>query len=442
MAWDISSGPKHRKTRRLNGLNVQRLGANFFFCYARLMMPPTPQAPLETYRQALEELTQQGQLRRCKAITPTETHTTMGIEPKMVVRVDGQPAINFSSNDYLGLAQDERLKEAAIQAIRDYGTGSAASRLVSGTGPLVLALEQALAQFKHTEAALVFNSGYQANVGILQAILQPGDWVFCDRLNHASLIDGCQLSGARWTRYHHLDLQNLETRLQKAPTEARKWIVTDSVFSMDGDYPDLPALVAIAERHNALIMVDEAHATGLYGDARSSGLCEQLGVSDRITLQMGTFSKALGGAGAYVTGSQVMIDTLINRARGFIYSTALPPATIAAAHAAIQLVQTDLTPKNRLWENVAHFQQVACAAGMEQRLSLPLKSPIIPILVGDSAKTLHISQALLDAGYFVQGIRPPTVPAGTARLRIALSAAHTSEQIEGLIQALMLVLSE
>lgn len=413
------------------------------------MTQPSPEAPLDHYRQALETLAGEGQLRRCRAIaypTGLESGQDQSGETQypstMNIYVDGQPAINFSSNDYLGLATDERLKEAAIEAIQQYGTGSSASRLISGTGPLVLGLEQALAQFKHSEAALVFNSGYQANVGILQAILEPGDWVFCDRLNHASLMDGCRLSGARWTRYHHLDLQNLEARLRKAPAEACKWIVTDSVFSMDGDYPDLNALVEIAEHHGALIMVDEAHATGLYGSARSSGLCEQFGVSDRITLQMGTFSKALGGAGAYVAGSHVMINTLINRARGFIYSTALPPAVIAAAHAAVTLVQSDSQPKTRLWENVAYFEKQACAAGLEPRLSLPLKSPIIPILVGDSTKTLKISQTLLNTGYFVQGIRPPTVPPGTSRLRIALSAAHTPAQIDGLIRALSLALAD
>ena len=411
-----------------------------------IITPPEPWGSSEAdrYRDALARLRETGQFRRCRTITPDSTNL---MEPKSafsstVVQIDGQPAINFSSNDYLGLSQDERLKAASIEAVQQYGTGSAASRLISGTGPLVQALEMALARFKNTEAALVFNSGYQANVAILQAILEPGDWVFCDRLNHASLVDGCRLSEARWTRYQHLDLAHLESRLRKAPAQARKWIVTDSVFSMDGDYPDLNALVDIAERYHAWVMVDEAHATGLYGKTRSSGLCEQLGLSDRVALQMGTFSKALGGAGAYVAGSQIMIDTLINRARGFIYSTALPPAVIAAAQAAVDLVQTDFQPKTRLWENVAHFEQQVHATDLAYRFEFPLKSPIVPVLVGDSAQTLQVSQALLDAGYFVQGIRPPTVPVGTARLRIALSAAHTREQIDGLIQALRKTLPE
>lgn len=395
-----------------------------------MMTPSSAPDSLSPYRDDLAEREESGQLRRCKLVEPVEAASNIDVQ------VDGQAAVNFSSNDYLGLSRDTRLQEAAIQAIRRYGTGSAASRLISGTNELVATLERQLAEFKQAEAAMVFNSGYQANVSILQAILEPGDWVFCDKLNHASLMDGCLLSGARWTRYRHLDLENLEARLKKAPADVKKWVVTDSVFSMDGDYPDLTALVDIADQYGALVMIDEAHATGLYGDKRSSGLCEQFGLSERIALQMGTFSKALGGAGAYVAGSRVLIDTLINKARGFIYSTALPPAVIGTALKAIEVVQTDAEPKRRLWQNVATFERLAREAGLEARLSLPLSSPIIPLLIGDSSETLRISQQLLEAGYFAQGIRPPTVPPGTSRLRIALSAAHSELQIEGLVMAL------
>lgn len=348
----------------------------------------------------------------------------------MTVLVEGQRAVNFSSNDYLGLSQNKRLKEAAIEAIERYGTGNASSRLITGTSELASRLEADVAAFKQTEAALVFNSGYQANVTILQAILEPSDWVFCDKLNHASLVDGCLLSGARWTRYRHLDLNHLEDKLHKAPTNARKWIVTDSVFSMDGDYPDLVALVALAERYCAHIMVDEAHATGLYGYSRSSGLCEQFELSNRIALQMGTFSKALGGSGAYVAGSRVLINTLINKARGFIYSTAMSPAVMASASRSIAVVQEDSSLKEKLWQNVALFQDALNQAGILSEH--PLKSPIIPIILGDSTQTIQASQQLLDTGYLVQGIRPPTVPPGTSRLRITLSAAHTKEQLQGL----------
>jgi 8-amino-7-oxononanoate synthase len=391
---------------------------------------------LASYEADLVRLSAEGQARRCRSVEPNDSH-----ESEAFVSVEGQTAINFSSNDYLGLAKDSRLQEASIRAIQKYGTGSSASRLISGTNELTRSLEQGIATFKQTEAALVFNSGYQANVAILQAILEPGDWVFCDKLNHASLMDGCMLSGARWTRYKHLDLAHLESRLQKAPADARKWIVTDSVFSMDGDYPDLAALVDIAERHGALVMVDEAHATGLYGNYHHSGLCEQFGISDRTVLQMGTFSKALGGAGAFVAGSQVLIDTLINKARGFIYSTALPPAVIGAAREAVQVVQADPNPREHLWANVQLFEQLIKHYGLTERVNLPLRSPIVPLVIGDSAETVRVSQVLLDAGYFVQGIRPPTVPPGTSRLRIALSASHTQTQLEGLAAALAQVIT-
>lgn len=381
------------------------------------------------YAADLEKRAAEGQLRRCRMVEPISGD-------KVHVSVEGKPAINFSGNDYLGLASDERLKQAAIEAIRQYGTGSSASPLISGTGKLMEDLKAAVAAFKQAEAALVFNSGYQANMAILQAVLEPDDRVFCDKLNHASLIDGCMASRARWTRYRHLDLGHLAEKLAKAPRNARKWIVTDSVFSMDGDYPDLPALVELAEQYDALILVDEAHATGLYGDERSSGLCELYGVSTRIALQMGTFSKALGGSGAYVAGSKVMIDTLVNRARGFIYSTAMPPAVVAAALQAVQAVQADPSMKARLWENLAYFEQCLRGYGLDKRVILPFRSPIVPFIVGDSMETLALSEALLDRGYFVQGIRPPTVPPGTARLRITMTASHEKEDLDGLASTL------
>jgi 8-amino-7-oxononanoate synthase len=393
------------------------------------LMTQEIESPLAYYASELAQKAGEGQLRRCKVVAalPDESGT--------MVSVEGVPAVNFSSNDYLGLASDERLKQAAIEAVQQYGTGSTASRLICGTNPLIAELETELARFKHAEAALVFNSGYQANVAILQAILRSGDFVFCDKLNHASLMDGCLLSGANWSRYRHLDLSHLEEKLKKTPAGVRKWVVTDSVFSMDGDYPDLLRLVEIAERYGALVMVDEAHATGLYG-TYGSGLCEQFGIQNRIALQMGTFSKALGSSGAYVAGSKVLINWLVNHARGFIYSTAQSPAVIGASLAALKLAYSTPSLKEQLWRNVACMEEAIRSAGLENRISLPLKSPIVPVLIGESVETLRISQALLEAGYFVQGIRPPTVPPKTGRLRIALSAAHTPAQIEGLVQVL------
>lgn len=349
---------------------------------------------------------------------------------------DPDERINFAGNDYLGLSEDPRLKAAAIEAVERYGTGSGSARLVSGTQALTAHLEEKLAAFKSTESALVFNSGYQANVGLLQGLVGPGDWLFCDRLNHASLVDGCLLSGARWTRYRHLDLNHLEARLKDARPKRQpghvQWIVTDSVFSMDGDYVDLKALTALARQYDAFVLIDEAHATGIFGPEKSSGLAEQYGVSREITLQMGTMSKALGGFGAYVAGPKVLIDTLINRARSFIYSTALPPSVIASDLKAVELVQSDPSMKTRLWQNIETFRQLLQEAG----LPFDSQTPIFPCIMGEASTAVDVGNRLKDAGYFVQGIRPPTVPAGTARLRITLSASHQRHELEGLVSAL------
>ncbi len=378
---------------------------------------------LDPYQQQLDALNQASRLRRCRI---TENGT------EAVASFDGHPIVNFSSNNYLGLAQDTRLKDVAKTAVEEYGTGAGASRLISGTSSMITELEETVARFKRAESALVFNSGYQANVAILQAVLNTGDYVFSDRLNHASLIDGCLLSGAKWSRYRHLDLEHLEKKLQQAPRDAKKWVVTDSLFSMDGDYGNLKALLELTERYGALLLIDEAHATGLYGEVRSSGLCEVFGISDRVALQMGTFSKALGGFGAYVAGPDVLMKTLVNKARGFVYSTALPPAVIAAARHAIELVQSDPSMKIRLWKNVRKLHHALQTAG----IPFESRTQIVPVVVGEAKQAVDLSERLLEEGYYVQAIRPPTVPEGTARLRIAVSALHTEDQMNGLVTAL------
>lgn len=345
---------------------------------------------------------------------------------------------DFSSNDYLGLSTHPALVQSAIEASKTFGIGSTGSRLISGTSEAVIELENTIAQWKGTEAALVFNSGYQANVAILQAVLESGDFVAFDRLNHASLIDGVRLSNAKWRRYKHLDLGDLERALTKAPNDSKRWIVTDSLFSMDGDYPDLQRLVKIAKQNNACILIDEAHASGVFGKTKRSGLCEELEVSRDITLQMGTFSKALGGFGAYVAGSRTMIDFLVNKARGFIYSTALPPAAVAAAQAAIQLIQKDGTATEQLWKNTHLAWSELKQTGLitEEKCY----SQIIPIPLESSEEAVRLSQALWDKGYFVQAIRPPTVPANTALLRLSISAKHTEKEIIGLTKTLAALL--
>jgi 8-amino-7-oxononanoate synthase len=381
------------------------------------------------FQQELNILHEQNQYRSLTEVLPSSSASAMSCFLK------GRSAINFSSSDYLGLSQHPFLKQTAIEAIEHYGTGSGASRLISGTSDLATRLETEIAAWKKCEAALYFATGYQANVATLQALIKPDAWVFADRLNHASLVDGCRLSGARWTRYKHLNYDHLERLLQKAPSTVQKWIITDSVFSMDGDCADLKCLADIAEQYGALLYVDEAHASGLYGDRRS-GLCEAQGVSDRVAIQMGTFSKALGGSGAYVVGKKVFIDYLINTSRGFIYSTAPSPPVIAAAMASIQLVQKDASFTETLWKNVHYLQKELLNADIQMGQPHSLKSPIVPLLTKDPASTLMLSEALLEQGYYLHPIRPPSVPPGESRLRLSLSAAHSKEEINGLVKAI------
>jgi len=385
--------------------------------------------PLDTYNTSLRALAEQALRRQCRTVSTSPA----GLWP--VVAIDGKTAIDFCSNNYLGLANHPALTTASTQATQQYGTSARAARLISGTTPLTTELEQAIAQFKGTEAALVFNSGYQGNLAILQAVLDKHTHVFFDRLNHASLIDGVLLSGAQWQRYRHLDTDHLETLLQKIPVEEPKWIVTDSVFSMDGDCADLPHIMALAKQYNAMVMIDEAHGTGVFGNTKCSGLAEAQGVSDQIALQFGTFSKALGSFGAYVAGPQVLIDTIMNKGRGFIYSTALPPGVLAANLTALQLIQSDTHLKDRLWHNVATFQDALTPHAPAFPHPILVKSPIIPMVLGERA--MAVSEALLDQGYFVQAIRSPTVAKGSERLRITLSAAHTQDHILGLVTALV-----
>ncbi len=389
--------------------------------------------PLDFYQNQLETLQTQGLYRHCPVIQESPDLTWP------VIKINEKKVIDFCSNNYLGLANHPELIKASIDATQQYGTSSRASRLVSGTLHLTQQLEQAVAAFKHAESALVFNSGYQGNVAVLQAILSKTDTVFFDRLNHGSLIDGVMLSGAKWQRYRHLDLIDLEQKLSQSSVCGQKWIVTDSVFSMDGDYGDLPALCDLAEQYDAHILLDEAHGTGVFGDQKSSGLAEAQQVSNRIALQFGTFSKALGSYGAYVAGPQVLIETIVNKGRGFIYSTALPPGVIAANAAAVHLVQKEQHHKEALWKNIRYFEsQIQLAEpqwGSELIHPVQVNSPIIPIVLGETA--MAVSQQLLEAGFFVQAIRSPTVAAGSERLRITLSSSHTKGQIDGLIQALI-----
>ena len=345
--------------------------------------------------------------------------------------LDGREVINFSSNNYLGIANHPALAAAAKLAIDHYGCGSGASRLISGNMTLHEELEAKLAAFKGTEAALVFNSGFQANTGILSTLAGEGDAIFSDALNHASIIDGCRLSRAKTFIYAHGELDQLDTALKQATSARRKLIVTETIFSMDGDEAPLTGIVELAEKYGAMVMVDEAHATGIFGD-NGAGVVAKLGLSERVAVQMGTLGKALGGFGAYVAGSGALRELLINRCRSFIFTTALPPSIMAMAIAAIDLVQREPERRETLWRNCRALKQGLSGLGY----SLPeSQSPILPLIIGDADKCMRYSERLLERGIFAQGIRPPTVAPGTSRLRITLMASHTREHIDRAIQA-------
>jgi 8-amino-7-oxononanoate synthase len=337
----------------------------------------------------------------------------------------GREVINFSSNNYLGLANHPALGEAAKAAIDRYGCGTGASRLISGNMTLHEELESKIAEFKGTEAALVFNSGFQANTGVVSTLVGEGDAVFSDALNHASIVDGCRLSRAKVGVYGHLDMNQLEHELKQAPSACRKLIITESLFSMDGDEAPLADIVGLAERYGAMVMVDEAHATGVY-EPKGAGLIAKLGLGERVFVQMGTLGKALGGFGAYVAGSKSLRDLLINRCRSFIFTTSLPPAVMAMAVAAIDLVGKEPGRRHALRGNSATLRGGLAALGYALGGS---RNQILPLIVGDAQQCMELSQRLLDRGVFAQGIRPPTVPPGTSRLRITLMATHTAEQI-------------
>jgi 8-amino-7-oxononanoate synthase len=341
------------------------------------------------------------------------------------VTIAGRDMLLLCSNDYLGLANHPALRQAAMQAMERYGFGSGASRLISGTSPLHQALEDRIARFKGTEAALVFNSGYAANTGIIPAIAGAGDMILSDSLNHASIIDGCRLSKAEVKVFRHKDLGQVETLLKKGLNAKRKLIVIDGVFSMDGDIAPLQELVSLSEKYNAILMVDDAQGAGVLGKT-GRGTVEHAGVSGRVHIQMGTLGKAFGSFGAYAAGNKDIIDLLINRARSFIYSTALPPSVCAASIAAIDIVQQEPERRERLWKNRSQFVNGLKSIGINTGAS---ETPIIPIVIGDSGRTLKSAERLFECGIYAPAIRPPTVAADAARIRTTVTAAHTEDDV-------------
>lgn len=363
-----------------------------------------------------------GQRRRLRAIDgPAST----------AARVDGVRALNFSSNNYLGLADHPLLREAASACIAQDGFGAGASRLIVGNQHAHRQLEESLARFHEVPAALVFGSGYQANLGVMSALAGPDDIVYSDALNHASLIDGCRLSRARVEVYPHASVAAVERLLREGLHARRRFVVTDTIFSMDGDVAPLVQLRALADRYDALLVVDEAHATGVLGPG-GRGACASLGV--RPDVHIGTLSKALGAYGAYVAGAQVLVDYLINQARSFVFTTALPPAVCAAARAALELAASPRGDQlrhdlfDRLHELATGFESLGLGATRA-------RTPIVPVILGDAALTMEASQRLLDLGVFAHGIRPPTVPPGSCRLRFSVMATHSPLDIQTALAA-------
>jgi 8-amino-7-oxononanoate synthase len=366
------------------------------------------------------------------------TRKTLQSPQQPEVVVDGKKYLAFCSNDYLGLANHPDVIAALQTAASYYGVGSGASHLVAGHSSEHHALEEELAAFTGRERALLFSTGYMANMGAITALVGQGDAIFEDRLNHASLLDAGLLSGARFQRFLHNDLSNLQSRLDKTAA-ARKLIVVDGVFSMDGDTAPLPELAAVAQKNAAWLMVDDAHGFGCLGKT-GAGTCEHFGLTQQeVPILMGTLGKAAGSFGAFIAGSETLIESLIQFARPYIYTTAMPPAVAAATRASLRLIQTEHWRREQLNKLIAHFRAGAQALNLQLMESA---SPIQPVVIGDEASALLISQKLAERGILIIAIRPPTVAAGSSRLRITFSAQHSIAQVDQLLAALADILQE
>lgn len=343
-----------------------------------------------------------------------------------VARIDGKQVANLASNNYLGLTTHPRLREAAIKATEQYGVGSGAVRTIIGTMSLHEELEARLAEFKHTEACIVFQSGFTANTGVIPALMGEGDVIISDELNHASIIDGCRLTRAERKVYGHKKMSELEQRLEESHGARRLMVVTDSVFSMDGDLAPLPGIVAAAEEFGAAVMVDDAHASGVLG-RNGRGSVDHFGLHGRVTVQVGTLSKAVGVLGGYVAGSLTLREMLTQRARPFLFSTSHPPAVAAACLEAIRIFDDEPELIERLWSNTRRFKAELTRLGFDTGVS---ETPITPIMVGESATAIRFSERLFEEGVFATSVVYPTVALDKARLRTIVTAAHSDEQLE------------
>lgn len=380
--------------------------------------------PLAYLTDALNELRASGSYFRLRELESA-------CEP--VSKADGREVINLASNNYLGLANHPKLKEAALDAVRKYGAGTGAVRTITGTMDLHMQLERKIAAFKHTEAAVVFQSGFTANAGTVSSILTPDDHIISDELNHASIIDGCRLSRAKIHVFRHRDAAHADEILAGLRDAAgKKLLISDGVFSMDGDIGPLPALVDVAEKHGAIMMVDDAHSSGVLGK-NGRGTVDHFALHGRVGIQVGTLSKAIGVLGGYVCGSKDLIEYLYHRARPFLFSTSHPPAVTAACMAAFDLLEAEPERVERLWDNTRYFKAALRGEGFDTGVS---ETPITPILVGEARTAMEFSAALFEEGLWATGIGFPTVPKGKARIRTIVTAAHTREQLDRSVEIL------
>ncbi len=378
--------------------------------------------PLAYLAAEIDALKSQGVFRHLRVIEDEQRAKTV---------VDGKTAVNLSSNNYLGLTTHPRLREKAIEAIERFGVGTGSVRTIAGTMAMHIELERRLAEFKQTEAVVVFQSGFTANAGTVSAILSKEDVIISDALNHASIIDGCRLSRAAIKVFPHKDMDAARDILRDLMPGQRKLLITDGVFSMDGDLGPLPALCDLAEEYDAIMMVDDAHASGVFG-RNGRGTVDHFGMHGRVDIQVGTLSKAIGALGGYVAGSQSLIDFLHHRARPFLFSTSHPPSVVATCMAAIELLLDEPQIIDRLWDNTRFFKAGLVAMGFNTGIS---ESPITPIIVGDGALAMKLSDRLFDEGVFAQGIAFPTVARDAARVRTIVTATHTQDELQFALDA-------
>ena len=351
--------------------------------------------------------------------------------PTGTINLDGRDVVLLGSNNYLGLSMHPEVVAAAVEATQIFGTGASGSRLISGNSELYTTLESNLAKMKGTEVALVFSSGYAANTSVIPLLAGEGDLILSDALNHASIIDGCRLSRATKKIYQHCDVEHLKTLLSESTAFRRKLIVTDSVFSMDGDIAPLPDIYEVATKYDAMLLVDDAHGFGVLGKD-GSGTISHFGLDGKEIIQMGTLSKAVGALGGYIAGSRTLIELLINRARGFIFTTGLPPATLAAANTALDVIRSSPELRQNLFSHAKCLKTALINLGYTL---LPSETQILPVVLGSPQRATRVAEALLTEGVFAPAIRPPAVPAGTSRLRLTVMATHTDAEIEQAIEA-------